>query len=586
MNRMRNTNLKANLVKVPVALVLAFAIVLHEVPARAAGPDLAEARRRFVAAVHRSDQAVAAAEAALEDLIGKTAALLAGGHQQQLDALQKMLKAIRDFKAEKQRILAQDQGTYDKLLRAGADYARACQTLAAVLAVTVAVVVTVVAIVGVVFTGGTGLAVVAIAVAVVGAIVNLTTVLINSLPEILRALGLTEGADALDRWKKENPALATTVAVVQAVGAIVVAVASAAVSLRTTEAAARDAQARLQAMPKPAGPALAESKKLDLQVPATFDGDLGGSFHVKLENGQVTRPAGQAVLRGTIAITSTSNASVKLTLDGDATLSAGGGGAWASLRGHGTARLSGFGPVLTIPNATVASQGVSVFTLLGDGIPVRGCTHSVEAGSLFASTRISLAGSLRCGPWTLTASTLALSGGGVSGGGVFTAWSKTFTMTYAASGDGLVARGSISGPDTPWTGIPRVDAEYRIERPKLDVKLEGPSLAPTFGAGKILVRSKATKPDGSPWSSASLTPDVMRMPAPPAGAVPVPFPNLPKPDDVLKGARDACEAVARNTLLGRARDRALEACRSANPSPPGVPALPNKLEVPVGEIFR
>jgi hypothetical protein len=66
----------------------------------------------------------------------------------------------------------------------------------------------------------------------------------------------------------------------------------------------------------------------------------------------------------------------------------------------------------------------------------------------------------------------------------------------------------------------------------------------------------------------------------------VPFPNLPPPADVFKAARDACEASARKTLFGQARDRALEACRSANPSPPAVPALPNKLEVPVVEIFR
>ncbi len=54
-------------------------------------------------------------------------------------------------------------------------------------------------------------------------------------------------------------------------------------------------------------------------------------------------------------------------------------------------------------------------------------------------------------------------------------------------------------------GDPPRDAAYRSSG-RVDVKLEGPSLSPTFGAGRILVRSKATKPDGSPWSSASLTP--------------------------------------------------------------------------------
>ena len=575
--------------RVAVALALVLAIVLHEIPAHAAAPDLGEARRRFVAAVQSSDQAVAAAEAALEDAIGKAAALAGADAQRQREALAKMLKALRDFKAEKQRILVRDLGAYGKLLKAAEDYGRACQLLAWVIKITI---VAISVVYGHVF-GHAGLLVVVAVVVVVAAIVLLTATLMDSLPEVLRAMGFREAGDSAERWMKENPWFGSTnKEAVSIVTAFLTSVTVAAASLLVGNVAARDAKARLEAVPKPsspslAGPGLGAPQQLNLPPPpATFDGDLGGSFRVKLENGQVTRPAGQASLHGTIAITSASNANVKLTLDGDATLTAGAGGTWVSLRGRGTARLSGFGPVLTIPSAAVESRGVSALALLGDGIPVRGCTHSVEAGSLFSSTRMSLAGSLRCGPWTLTASTLALSGGGISGGGTLSAWSKSFTMAYAASGDGLAARGSISGSDTGWTGIPRVDAEYRIERPKLDMKLEGPSLSPTFGAGKVLVRSKATKPDGSPWSSASFTPDVMRVPAPPAPFVPVPFPNLPAPNDVFKAARDACEAVARNTLLSQARDRALEVCRSTHPSPPGMPALPNRLEVSVGEIFR
>lgn len=571
--------------RIPVACVLSIALLAREFPASAAAPDLSEARRRFVAAVHSSDQAVAAAEAALDDLIRKASPLLTGSDQKKVDEMQKALKALKDFKAEKSRILARDLGTYEKLLRAANDYARACQILAAILMVTVAIVVSVVAIVTAAFTFGAGPAAVAAAVAVVAAVLALTTVLIGSLPEILRAMGFREAGDSTDRWLKDNPSLGTAVALVAAVAAVLASIPAAILSLREADAAARDAQKKLQAAPKPV------LSRKQLEVPslpgASFEGELGASFHVKLENGQVARPAGEAALHGTIAISSKSHPGVKLSLEGDATLAAGGtAGAWASLVGHGTARLSGFGGAVTILNATVESQGSSVLALRGGDVAVRGCTHTVQAGSRLSGDELALAGSLRCGSWTLASSTLKLEGGGVSGGGTLSAWSRNFSMSYSASGDGLLARGSISGSDTPWARVPGVAAEFRIEKPKLALRLEGPALSPTFDADGVRVRTTATKPDGSAWSSARLTfPDVVLVPAPPAGAVPVPFPNLPAPGDVFKAAREACEAAARQIPLADPRNAALAVCRTDHPAPPAMPSLPDRLSVPVRDIF-
>ncbi|MCM3876144.1 MAG: hypothetical protein NEA02_06960 [Thermoanaerobaculia bacterium] len=545
--------------KILIAFMLSIALLAREMPASAAAPDLSEARRRFIAAVQASDKDVAAAEAALDDLIRKASPLLTGSDQKKIDEMQKALKAVRDFKAEKARILTRDLGTREKLLKAAEDYARACQVMAAVIIVVVAVVAIVVA----VFTAGASPALVAGAVvsasAACAALVAVTAALAASLPEISKALD--------------------EVAITSFAGARA--------AIAQANAAARDALSRLPAAPKPVVLVRKELERVAL-AGAAFEGELGGSFHVELENGQVTRPAGEASLHGTIVITSKTNANVKLTLEGDATLTAGGsGGAWASLVGHGTARLTGFGGSLTILNATIESQGAFVLTLSGGDVSVRGCTHSVHAGSRVSGNELSLAGSLRCGSWTLASSTLKLEGGGVSGSATFSAWSRSFSMTYSAAGDGLRARGSISGSDTSWARIPGVGAEFKIENPKLGVKLEGGTLSPTFEADGVKVRTTAKKPDGGAWASATLNlSTVVAVPAPPASSVPVPFPNLPTPGDVFKAARETCEAGARLIPLADARNTALAACRVDHPSPPAIPSLPDRLNVPVSEIFQ
>lgn len=590
--------------KTPVALVLVLAIVMRETPAAAAAPDLGEARRRFVAAVHASDQAVAAAEAAVEEAIAKAGTLERGDAERQREALAKLRDALRTFKAVKAQILARKLETSQGLMREAEEYARTYRILAAIILAVVAVLVTVVTV------GAAAPIYVVAAGAVCAALVTLTATLVASLPEISRAIsevlrasgfqGAADSADAVAQWIAKN--MGVTFAVAQALAAVITTIADARGAMSQASAAARDAQAKLQALPKPpaAPPAL-----------TSFDGYLGSSFAVHLDSGNATVGSAEATLEGGVTISPKNDPSLKLSVSGRVVLrvrpgsSSGPAGSavdqttfratalgagpqvatWASLEGQGSARITGFGPAVTIPNVALQSQSNAVMFSGGEA-SFRGCTHTLATGSAFTTSQILVEGSLRCGPWSLTSSSMGIDKTSVAGAGTLTAWGKSFTMTYAASGDGLSARGSLSGADAPWTRVAGFEAEYRIEAPRLDLRLEGPTLSPTLRANRVSVRTVAKKKDGSPWSSASLTPDVMKVPAPPATSVPVPFPNLPPPSDVFKGARDACEASARKTLFGQARDRALEACRSANPPPPAVPALPNKLDVPVGEIFR
>ncbi len=343
----------------------------------------------------------------------------------------------------------------------------------------------------------------------------------------------------------------------------------------------------------------------------SFDGYLGTAFTVHLDSGKATVGSAEATLEGGVTISPRTDPSLKLTVNGRVVLkarqpsSSGPGGSaaeqenarammlgaaqigtWASVEGQGSVRISGFGPaVITIPSAALGSQS-SIVTLTGGEASLRGCTHTLAAGSAFTSSQVLLEGSLKCGPWTLTASSMGMDKTSVAGGGTLSAWSKSFTMTYAASGDGLAARGALTGADTPWVRVPGFEAEWRIEAPRLDLKLDGSSLSPTFGAGKVTVRTTAKKPDGSPWSLASMTPATVVVPAPPTDGIPVPFPVLPAPTDAEKAARDACVQVADRTTTGKAHDAAVGLCNSSHPSPPSVPALPRTVSLKVGDVFR
>jgi hypothetical protein len=561
-----------------------------------AGPDLAEARRRFVAAVQSSDQAAATAEAALDEILRQAAALTGGDHQQNLQTLRKGLTALRAFKAEKARILAQDLGTTAKIYVAARDYARACQLLAVSFAVTVAVI----AIVVTVFTLGSD---VAAARATLSAIAAELARLDASLKDLMKQIkDLQAGEEDEARRTKSAESQEEIKRNLEKAAASLEEINAALTSLHEASAATEGAQARLQALPKPPAPP---------PTLTSFDGYLGSAFTVHLDSGKATVGPSEATLEGGVTISPKSDPSVRLTVNGRVVLKARGGASsgvvgpsydhttersmilgagqqvatWASLEGQVSARITGFGPVITIPNVALQSQSSSLMLTSGEA-SVRGCTHTLAAGSGLTTSQVLFEGSLKCGPWSLTTSSMGIDRSGVSGGGTFTAWSKRFTMTYSASGDALSVRGSLSGADTPWARLPGWEAEYKVEAPKLDLKLEGPALSPTFGAGKVSVRSTAKKPDGNPWSSASLTPDTVVVPAPPTDGIPVPFPVLPAPSDVEKAARDACEAGARRTLVGQALQHALDVCRSGHPSPPAVPSLPRTISLKVGDVLR
>jgi hypothetical protein len=256
--------------------------------------------------------------------------------------------------------------------------------------------------------------------------------------------------------------------------------------------------------------------------------------------------------------------------------------------------------LVTVRGSDLESLPGGTIALKAGEAPFGSCVHAAGPGSRLAAGRLVLAGSLHCGPWTVTASTLTVEGGGLSGGGTLSAWGKSAAMSYSASEGALAARGQLSGPDTPWTRIPGVEAEYRIEGPKLDLRLQGPTVALTFSALKVSARTTAKKPDGSAWAYASMYPastrgsggtmadgpfEVAKIPAPPAPFAPCPLPVLPTPADAEKGMRDACEAGARRTLVGQALQRALDVCRSGHPSPPVVPTLPRTISLNLGEVF-
>jgi hypothetical protein len=334
-----------------------------------------------------------------------------------------------------------------------------------------------------------------------------------------------------------------------------------------------------------------------------FDGYLASLFSVHRDSGKATVGSADATLEGAVTISLKNDPSAKVSMNGRIVLGAGAAGGsspsgnamaskvntglvqvgpsvrtWTTLEGQGSVRILGFGPDITIPSVNLQYQSGSVLFSGGEA-PVRGCTHTLGAGSGFSSSGISLEGSLKCGPWTLTASSMGLERSRVSGGGTFSAWNKSFSMSYSVSNDVLTATGTLSGPDTPWTRIPGLEAEYRIEAPKLDVTLQGPSLSPVFNLSKLSVRTTANKPNGNPWSSASLTPGAIVVPAPPTDGIPVPFPSLPSPGDVEKSLRDACLSVA-------VTQGARELCRSGHPSPPGIPSLSSRISLKVGDIFR
>lgn len=272
----------------------------------------------------------------------------------------------------------------------------------------------------------------------------------------------------------------------------------------------------------------------------------------------------------------------------------------SGFKGTGDFEVSVGPRLVTVRGSDLESLPGATIALKAGEAPFGTCVHAAGPGSRLSAGRLVLAGSLRCGPWTVTASTLTVEGGGFSGGGTLSAWGKSAAMSYAASEGALTGRGQLSGPDTPWTRLPGIEAEYRVEGPKLDLRLQGATVALTFSALKVSARTTAKKPNGTAWAYAEMYPastrggggaladgpfEVAKIPAPPAPFAPCPLPVLPTPADAEKGMRDACEAGARRTLVGQALQRALDVCRSGHPSPPVVPTLPRTISLNLGEVF-
>ena len=548
-------------------------------PAAPAGPDLAEARRRFVAALQSSDQAVAAAEAALDELIRQAAALTSGDQQKNLESMRKGLMALRAFKAEKARILAQDLATTTKIYVAARDYARACQALAVSIAATVVVI----AIVVTIFTLGSD---VAAAGATLSAIAGELARLDASLTDLMTQIKVLRAAEEDEARRTKSAELQEEIKRnLEKAAASLGEINGALTSLHEAGATTQGAQVRLQALPKPPAPP---------PVLTSFDGYLGSAFTIHLDSGKATVGSAEATLEGGVTISPKNDPSLKLSASGRVVLkvrpgsSSGPAGpsydqttfratvlgagpqiaTWASLEGQVSARITGFGPAIAIPNVALQSQASAVMFTGGEA-SFRGCTHTLAAGSGFTTSQVLLEGSLRCGPWSLTSSSMGIDKTSVAGAGTLTAWSKSFTMSYAASGDGLSPEARSLGADTPWARVPGFEAEYRIEAPKLDLKLEGPSLSPTFGAGKVNVRTIAKRPGGDPWSSASLTPDVV-VARPADGRDYGSVPGPPGTFGRRKGRTRRLRAGGDRTLAG-ALQHGPRRLHGGHPSPPSVP---------------
>ena len=245
--------------KVPVALTLVLALALPEAPATAGAPDIPEARRRFIAAVHATDRDVASLEAALEAAISRSAKLQAQDGKKDLEELKKLLGALKAFKTEKARILVKAEQAQPHGASA-AEQAKEAHELGCQAQkfsdIIKQVVLVIIAVVGEVYTfgkvdpeGG------ALIVAVPSAIVSLTATLQVSLSDVLRALRFTGEGDTAARWLKDNPWFATNVGAVDLVTGFLTKVNLAMAVTRQANAAAKQAQARLQAAPKlPARP--------------------------------------------------------------------------------------------------------------------------------------------------------------------------------------------------------------------------------------------------------------------------------------------------------------------------------------------
>lgn len=257
--------------------------------------------------------------------------------------------------------------------------------------------------------------------------------------------------------------------------------------------------------------------------PNTFDADVLG-FHVKLENGSVTR-SGDTKLAGTVSVWPKNNPSLKMVVNGNVYVKGG-----------------------SNPNA-----------IYGDGK-----VDLTSGGSSLAFTE---------GDFNTAA------GGSLTGVGKFRRYGHTFDASFTLSSQGnFSGQGEWRGSGKGWQSVPGVEVEYQVSNPLLKVSFSGANASATLDTDKVEVRTKARNASGEHLAKAELNPDPVTVSA--NGRLQLPMPTLPPPPDPDRVAREACEATARQLKQDAGP------CVGKFPRPPALPNLPSRVEVQVNVIIE
>lgn len=258
--------------------------------------------------------------------------------------------------------------------------------------------------------------------------------------------------------------------------------------------------------------------------PNTFDADVLG-FHVKLENGSVTR-SGDTKLAGTVSVWPKNNPSLKMLVNGNVYVKGG-----------------------SSPNA-----------IYGDGK-----IDLTSGGSSLAFTE----GDFNTAP----------GGGSLTGVGKFQRYGHTFDASFTLSSQGSFSgQGEWRGRGKGWQSVPGVEAEYQVSDPLLKVSFSGATASATLDTDKVEARTKARNAGGERLAEAEFNPDPVNVSA--DGRLQLPMPTLPQPPDLNRVARESCEATARELKQDAGP------CRGKFPPPPGLPNLPRRVEVRVNVIIE
>jgi hypothetical protein len=377
---------------------------------------------------------------------------------------------------------------------------------------------------------------------------------------------------------------------------------------------------------KPAGvsaiPVATGPTPIDVMSTA-FDGTLGNLFRVHLDSGSAKVSSSEATLDGAITISLKDNTASKLAVTNGhvvlkaaiagplpagtaqtamtsqssgnalAVQSVGGnvglgaaqgvvtgssGRSWSTLDGAGNITVS-LGPrSLPLAGSRSLSGNANALFLGGGPLDVGPCRQD-SAEYRLDSSGLSTTGKLTCGSLALEESTIKVATSGLmSGSGKKRLFDHDFVFPYELSAGRLRAHQQASWPATDWLGIGGA-AEYRLTAPRIDIDIDGRAVSKTFFTGGLDLRTRDTRPDGSPWAQASSSAASLLLGD--DGTVKPTLPVLPSPEDNLKSARDDCKNAAdwsydhTPAAPGKAavRDAAKALCESNNPFPPALPNL-------------